>query len=225
MATTMIVGKKIGMTRVFTEDGVSVPVTVVECQPNIVTQTKTVDNDGYTAVQVASGKRRKVTKPVAGILKAAKASDCDQLNEFRLDQDAIDALKVGDQLTVARFEGCKYVDVTGTTKGKGFAGVIKRWNFSMQDATHGNSLAHRASGSIGQCQDPGRVFKGKKMAGQMGNKQRTAQSLELVRIDAERNLLLIKGAVPGAPGGEVIVAPAIKKAHPDMVAQTEQAEG
>src|SRR6056297_3258379 len=209
--TIGLVGRKSGMTRVFTEDGASVPVTVVEIAPNRVTQIKESDSDGYRAIQVTTGVRRanKVSKSEAGHFAKAGVEAGYGLWEFRL-LDADEAFEVGAELTVSRFEAGQKVDVAGKSKGKGFQGVIKRWNFSMQDATHGNSLSHRAPGSIGQCQTPGRVFKGKKMSGQMGNANVTVQGLEIVRVDAERNLLLIKGAVPGAPGGDVIVRPAVK---------------
>ncbi|WP_286240382.1 50S ribosomal protein L3 [Neptuniibacter halophilus] len=205
-----LIGRKAGMTRVFTEDGVSVPVTVIEVEPNRVTAVKTEETDGYTAVQVTTGckKANRLSKPEAGNFAKAGVEAGRGLWEFRLSGG--DEVNVGDELTVARFEAGQKVDVTGQSKGKGFQGGIKRWNFSMQDATHGNSLSHRAPGSIGQCQTPGRVWKGKKMAGQMGNERVTVQTLEVVRVDAERNLLLIKGAVPGATGGDVIVKPAVK---------------
>jgi len=199
------------MTRVFTEDGVSIPVTVVEVTPNRVTQIKEVDSDGYRAIQVTAGSRKtsKVNKARAGQFAKAGVEAGAGLWEFRLEA-AEEAPAVGTELTVARFEAGQKVDVAGKSKGKGFQGVIKRWNFSMQDATHGNSLSHRAPGSIGQCQTPGRVWKGKKMSGHMGAANVTTQGLEVVRVDAERNLLLIKGALPGAPGGDVIVRPAVK---------------
>jgi large subunit ribosomal protein L3 len=199
------------MTRVFTEDGVSVPVTVVEVVPNRVTQIKEQDTDGYRAIQVTAGSRKasKVSKPEAGHFAAAGVEAGTGLWEFRLD-GSDEAFEVGAELTVARFEQGQKVDVAGQSKGKGFQGAVKRWNFSTQDATHGNSLSHRAPGSLGQCQTPGRVFKGKKMAGHMGAERVTTQGLEVIRVDVERNLLLIKGAVPGAPGGDVIVRPTTK---------------
>ncbi len=207
--TIGIVGIKRGMTRVFTEDGVSIPVTVIEATPNRITQVKSVDTDGYTAIQVTAGtvKASRVKKPAAGQFAKASVEAGRSLWEFRTD-DA--ALSVGDSLTVEAFTEGQKVDVCGKSKGKGFAGVIKRYNFQMQDATHGNSVSHRAPGSIGQCQTPGRVYKGKKMAGHMGAARVTAQTLEVVKIDQENNLLLIKGAVPGAKGGDVIVTPAVK---------------
>ena len=206
-----IVGKKSGMTRVFTEDGISIPVTVIEAQPNRITQIKSDDTDGYAAVQVTTGTRRasRVTKPLAGHYAKAGVEAGRGLWEFRLDGNS-EELAVGGELAVTVFEAGQMVDVTGVSKGKGFQGGIKRWNFTMQDATHGNSISHRSNGSIGQNQTPGRVWKGKKMSGHMGAEQVTTQNLEIVRVDAERNLLLIKGAVPGAPGGDIIVSPAIK---------------
>ena len=208
--TIGLVGRKAGMTRIFTEDGASVPVTVIEVEPNRVTQVKTADNDGYSAVQVTSGTRKasRVNKAEAGHFAKAGTEAGRGLWEFRLSDD--EEVQVGDQLTVERFAAGQKVDVTGESKGKGFQGGIKRWNFTMQDATHGNSLSHRSAGSIGQCQTPGRVWKGKKMAGHMGAERVTIQTLEVVQIDAERNLLMIKGSVPGAPGGDVIVKPAVK---------------
>ncbi|HEC16892.1 MAG TPA: 50S ribosomal protein L3 [Sedimenticola sp.] len=210
--TIGIVGRKAGMTRVFTEEGASIPVTVIEAEPNRVTQLRTRDTDGYCAIQVTTGTRRasRVRKPNAGHYAKAGVEAGRGLWEFRLAEGEGEGIEVGGELKVDIFEAGQKVDVRGTTKGKGFAGGVKRHNFSMQDATHGNSLSHRAAGSIGQCQTPGRVFKGKKMAGQMGNVRRTAQNLEIVRVDVDRNLLLIKGAVPGAPGGDVIITPAIK---------------
>jgi large subunit ribosomal protein L3 len=205
-----LVGRKVGMTRVFTEEGVSIPVTVVEVEANRVTQVRTLENDGYTAIQVTAGakKANRVTKPEAGHFAKAGVEAGRGLWEFRLEND--EQFEVGAELTVELFNETKKVDVTGTSKGKGFQGAVKRWNFRTQDMTHGNSLSHRAPGSIGQCQTPGRVFKGKKMAGHMGAERVTTQNLEIVRVDAERNLLLIKGAVPGATGGNVIVKPAVK---------------
>ncbi|MEL6302311.1 MAG: 50S ribosomal protein L3 [Pseudomonadota bacterium] len=210
--TISIVGRKCGMTRVFTEDGASVPVTVIEATPNRVTQVKTVETDGYRAVQVASGSRKAshVSKSLAGHFAKAKVEAGDRLLELRLADGEGDDLEVGSEVTVEIFEAGQKVDVVGTSIGKGFAGTVKRHNFRTQDATHGNSLAHRAPGSIGQNQTPGRVFKGKKMAGHMGNVRRTVQNLEVVRVDNEKNLLLIKGAVPGHAGGSVIVRPAVK---------------
>ena len=209
--TIGLVGKKSGMTRVFTEDGVSVPVTVIEVAPNRVTQVRTLEKDGYAAIQVTSGERKAkhLTKAEAVHFAKAGVEAGKGLVEFRL-AEGDEAPEVGGELNVSLFEVGQIIDVTGTSKGKGFQGGVKRWNFRMQDATHGNSLSHRAPGSIGQCQTPGRVFKGKKMAGHMGAERSTVQSLEVVRVDAERNLLLVKGGVPGAPGGQVIVRPAVK---------------
>lgn len=208
--TIGIVGRKSGMTRIFTDEGVSLPVTVIEVSPNRITQVKTVGTDGYEAVQVTVGSRRssRVSKSEAGHFAKAE-SEAGASVELR--NITGDAFEVGKEIAVDAFEAGQIVDVTGTSKGKGFAGGVKRWNFHMQDATHGNSISHRAPGSIGQCQTPGRVFKGKKMAGHMGAEQKTVQNLEVVRVDAERNLLLVKGAVPGAPGGQVIVRPAVKR--------------
>ena len=213
--TMGLVGRKCGMTRVFTEEGVSIPVTVIEAQPNRITQVKTVENDGYRALQVSAGERKasRVSKPEAGHFAKAKVEAGDLITEFRLAADERPEegdFAAGQEIKVDFFAEGQKVDVIGTSIGKGFAGAIKRHNFSMQDATHGNSLAHRAPGSIGQNQTPGRVFKGKKMAGHMGNVRRTAQNLEVVRVDQERNLLLIKGAVPGHKGGRVVVQPSIK---------------
>ncbi|MBK9131373.1 MAG: 50S ribosomal protein L3 [Gammaproteobacteria bacterium] len=210
--TLGIVGRKHGMTRIFTEDGTTVPVTVIEVAPNRITQVKTVENDGYRAVQVTTGARRatRVTKPQAGHYAKASVEAGRGLWEFRLGDGEGDALAVGGEIKADIFEAGQKVDVSGVTKGKGFAGTIKRHNFTMGDATHGNSLSHRAPGSIGQRQSPGRVFKGKRMAGHMGDVQRSIQNLEVVRVDVERNLLLVRGAVPGAAGGDVIVRPSVK---------------
>ena len=210
--TIGLVGRKSGMTRVFTEDGASIPVTVVEIAPNRVTQVKELDSDGYRAIQVTAGSRKaaKVSKSEAGHFAKAGVEAGNGLWEFRLADGEGDDIEVGKQIGVDIFEAGQKVDIAGTTIGKGYAGGVKRHNFRMQDATHGNSISHRAPGSIGQCQTPGRVFKGKKMAGHMGNVRRTIQNLEIVRVDAERNLLLVKGAVPGARGGDVIVTPAVK---------------
>jgi len=206
-----IVGRKCGMSRIFTDEGASVPVTVIEVEPNRVVQLKSAEVDGYTSVQVTTGARRvsRVTKAQAGHYAKAGSEAGRGLWEFRLAAGQ-ESPEQGSTLTVEQFEVGEDVDVSGVSKGKGFAGVIKRWNFQMQDATHGNSLAHRAPGSIGQNQTPGRVFKGKKMAGHMGSRNVTTQNLEVIRVDAERNLLLVKGAVPGATGGTVVVRPAVK---------------
>lgn len=207
-----LIGKKLGMTRIFTDTGSSIPVSVVLVEPNNITQVKTVENDGYQAIQVTTGSKKasRLTKAGAGHFKKAGVEAGRGLWEFRVDGEMGAELTLGSSLTVELFEVGQKVDVTGVTKGKGFAGVIKRYNFAMQDATHGNSKAHRAPGSIGMCQTPGRVFKGKKMAGHMGNKQRTVQSLDLVRIDVERNLLLIKGGIPGAIGGDIVIHKSVK---------------
>lgn len=202
-----IVGRKCGMTRVFTETGVAIPVTVIEATPNRVTDIKTVDRDGYRALQITAGsqKESRITKPEAGHFAKSNQAAGNVVREFRLLPEELPEAKVGDQLTVDIFKLGQAVDVRGLTRGKGFAGTVKRHNFNTQDATHGNSLSHRRPGSIGQNQSPGRVFKGKRMAGHMGNVYRTAQNQEVVRVDLERNLLLVKGAIPGAPGTEVVV--------------------
>lgn len=207
-----LIGRKVGMTRIFTEDGVSIPVTVIEATPNRVTQLRTEETDGYRALQVTAvtKKANRVNKASAGHFAKAGVEAGRGLWEFRLNENEGGEIEVGSEITVEIFNDTKKVDVAGTSKGKGFQGAIKRWNFSSQRMTHGNSLSHRAPGSIGQNQSPGKVFKGKKMAGQLGNKRITTQSLELVRVDAENNLLLIKGAVPGATGSDVIVKPAVK---------------
>jgi len=209
--TIGIVGRKCGMTRVFSDEGASIPVTVIEVEPNRIAQIKTDEADGYSAVQVTVGTRRasRVRKSEAGHFAKAGVEAGRGSWELRLDGEQA-GLEVGGSIAADQFEVGQKVDVTGTSKGKGFQGVIKRYNFAMQDATHGNSLSHRAPGSIGQCQTPGRVWKGKKMAGHMGSERVTTQNLEIVRVDTERNLLLIKGAVPGAPGGDVIVRAAVK---------------
>jgi len=207
--TIGLVGRKCGMTRIFTEEGVSIPVTVIEVEPNRVAQFKSEETDGYRAIQVTVGERRasRVTKAQAGHFETAKVTAGRNVLEFRLEEGELQA---GDEVKVELFQAGQLVDVTGQSKGKGFAGTIKRWNFRGQDNTHGNSLSHRVPGSIGQCQTPGRVFKGKKMSGHMGDRRVTVQSLEVVRVDAERNLLLVKGAVPGATGSDVVVRPAAK---------------
>ena len=207
-----LVGRKVGMTRVFAEDGQSIPVTVLDMSANRVTQIKTADTDGYNAVQVAYGSKKanRVLKAEAGHFAKAGVEAGRGLKEFTADAAKLAELKVGDTLTVELFQVGQLVDVTGTSQGKGFSGVIKRHNFSSNRASHGNSVTTRAPGSIGQAQDPGRVFPGKRMAGQYGNVKRTVQSLEVVRIDAERQLLLIKGSVPGSKGNDVVVLPAVK---------------
>jgi large subunit ribosomal protein L3 len=207
-----LVGRKVGMTRVFTDEGDSVPVTVVDVSDNRVTQIKTAKTDGYAAIQVTFGKRRpsRVNKSAAGHFAKAAVEAGHTLKEFRVDEDQLANLKVGGKVGVDLFQVGQMVDVTGTSQGKGFSGVIKRHNFSSNRASHGNSRSHNTPGSSGQAQDPGRIFPGKRMAGQYGNAKRTAQSLEIVRIDAERQLLLIKGSVPGSNGGDLLVHPAIK---------------
>jgi len=208
--TMGLVGRKCGMTRIFMENGDSVPVTVIEAQPNRVSQVKTAESDGYRALQLTAGSRKpsRVSRPASGHFAAAKVEAGDLVAEFRLDDD--DEFEPGAEFKVDLFEAGQKVDVIGKSIGKGYAGTVKRHNFRTQDATHGNSLSHRAPGSIGQNQSPGRVFPGKKMAGRLGNVRRTAQNLEVVRVDVERNLLLVKGAVPGHRGGRVIVRPAVK---------------
>ena len=207
-----LVGRKCGMTRVFTDAGESIPVTVIEALPNRVTQVKTEETDGYRALQVTTGSRKasRVSKPLKGHFAKTGNEPGRGLWEFRLGAGDGAEIEAGSEIKVDIFETGQIVDVIGTSKGKGFAGTVKRHNFHMQDATHGNSLAHRAPGSIGQNQTPGRVFKGKKMSGQMGNVRSTSVNLEVVRVDPDRNLILVKGAVPGAPGGDVIVRPAVK---------------
>jgi large subunit ribosomal protein L3 len=206
--TIGIIGQKVGMSRVFSEEGNSTPVTVVSVEDNTISQIKSNDTDGYNAIQVSTGsvKASKVTKPLAGHFAKAGVEAGRTVMEFRTDE----SFEVGTKLEVTMFEAGQKVDVTGRSKGKGFQGVIKRYNFQMQDATHGNSVSHRAPGSIGQCQTPGRVFKGKKMSGHMGDCNVTTQNLEIVRVDAEKGMILIKGAVPGAKNSRVIIKPAVK---------------
>jgi large subunit ribosomal protein L3 len=211
--TIGLVGRKCGMSRVFTDDGRSVPVTLIEATPNRVTQVKTVETDGYNAVQVSAGAKRAalITKPLAGHYAKAKVEGGRGLWEFRLEAGEIGKFEVGGELKADEiFTVGQKVDVAGISKGKGFQGTIKRHHFTMGDATHGNSLSHRSPGSIGQRQTPGRVFPGKKMAGHMGNVRRSAVNLEVVKIDNDRHLIAIKGSVPGAPGGDVIIRPAVK---------------
>jgi len=210
--TIGIIGKKVGMTRIFSEQGESLPVTVIEAKPNRIVQLKNLDTDGYSAIQVTAGNKKssRINKSLAGHYAKANVEAGDGLWEFVLEGDEGSALKVGSEIKIDIFSAGQMVDVRGVTKGKGFAGVIKRHHFSSQDATHGNSLSHRAPGSIGQRQTPGRVFKGKKMAGHLGNAYRTVQNQEIVKVDLERNLLLILGGVPGAPGNVVVIKPAIK---------------
>lgn len=208
-----LIGRKCGMTRLFADDGATVPVTVIEALPNRVTQLKTLEKEGYTAVQVTRGLRRKnrVTKAMVGHCAKASVPMGSGLWEFPMQPEEMSALKLGGEITTDIFQEGQVVDVTGVTKGKGFAGVVKRHHFAMQDATHGNSLSHRVHGSTGQRQTPGRVFKGKKMAGHLGNVQRTVQNQVIVAIDKERHLIFIRGVVPGAPAGHVVVKPAVKK--------------
>lgn len=210
--TIGLVGRKCGSTRIFTEDGACIPVTVIEVEANRVTQVKTADSDGYRALQITTGTRKanRTPKPLVGHFAKAGVAAGRSLWEFRLAEGEGDDIAVGHEFGVDLFEAGQKVDAQGVTIGKGFAGVIKRYNFKMQDATHGNSLAHRAPGSIGQNQTPGRVFKGKKMAGHMGNVRRTAQNLEVVRVDQERNLIMLKGAVPGPKGGDIVLRSAVK---------------
>jgi large subunit ribosomal protein L3 len=209
--TIGLVGKKCGMTRIFTEEGSSIPVTVIEVAPNKVSQVKTDETDGYAAIQVTRGAKKasRVSKAEAGHFAKAGVEAGSGLWEFRTESSE-EAFEVGQELTVTRFEAGQIVDVTGQSKGKGFQGGVKRHNFQMQDATHGNSISHRAPGSIGQCQTPGRVWKGKKMAGHMGAERVTTQNLEVVRVDEANNVILIKGSVPGANGGDVFLLPAVK---------------
>ena len=205
-----LVGRKCGMSRVFVESGESIPVSVVHVLPNRITQIKSKESDGYSAVQITTGvkKNSNVNKAAAGIFSKAGVDAGRGFWEFRLDTDT--ELEVGSEVSLDTFKVGQIVDVSGTSIGKGFAGVIKRHNFQMQDATHGNSVSHRAPGSIGQCQTPGRVFKGKKMAGHMGNRKVTTQNLEVVSIDVEKSVILIKGAIPGSKNGDVVITPAIK---------------
>ena len=207
-----LVGRKCGMTRVFTEEGRSVPVTVVEVTPNRITKIKTNDRDGYAGIQVTVGSKKasRLSKPEAGQFQKAGVEVGRGFWEFKTDSSE-ELFEVGKALTLDRFQEGQFVDVSGTSKGKGFQGGVKRWNFRMQDATHGNSLSHRAPGSIGQNQTPGKVFKGKKMAGHMGSAKVTTQNLQIVKVDQARQLILIKGAVPGAPGGDLVITPAVKR--------------
>ncbi|MFP3014239.1 MAG: 50S ribosomal protein L3 [Arsenophonus sp.] len=205
-----LVGKKLGMTRIFTADGVSIPVTVIEIENNRVTQVKRLETDGYNAIQITTGSKKSssIKKPEAGHFAKAGVDAGRILYEFRFSKNK--EFIVGQSISIKIFINVKKVDVTGISKGKGFSGTVKRWNFHTHDATHGNSLSHRVPGSIGQNQTPGKVFKGKKMAGQLGNKRITVQSLDVVRVDTKRNLLLVKGSVPGAIGNNLIIKSAIK---------------
>lgn len=207
-----VIGRKLGMTRIFTQDGKSIPVTVIEVEANRVTQVKTKDTDGYCAIQVTTGsqKANRINKPEAGHFAKAGVAAGRGLWEFRLSDEEISNYSVGSEVKVDVFNDVKVVDVTGTSKGKGFAGTVKRWNFHTQDMTHGNSRSHRVPGSIGQNQTPGRVFKGKLMCGHLGNEKVTVQCLDVVRVDVERNVILVKGAVPGAINGDVVVKPSVK---------------
>lgn len=207
-----LVGKKCGMTRVFTEAGLSIPVTVIEVDANRITQLKTTETDGYEAIQITTGERRdnRVTAPQKGHFAKAGVKAGRGVWEFRVEASELEGRELGGEILADIFEKGQLVDVTGQSKGKGFQGGVKRHNFRTQDATHGNSVSHRVLGSTGQNQTPGRVFKGKKMPGQMGNKRVTVQGLEVVSVDAEKGILVIKGAIPGANGGDVIVRPSIK---------------
>ena len=209
-----LVGRKVGMTRIFAEDGASIPVTVLDVSNNRVSQVKTTATDGYAALQVAYGKRKpsRITKPVAGHLAKAGVDAAIGMTEFRVGEDVLGQYQPGTPVSAEIFQAGQMVDVSGVTQGKGFAGTIKRHHFGSQRATHGNSRSHHVPGSIGQAQDPGRIFPGKRMSGHLGAVNRTIQNLEVVRVDAERQLLLIKGAVPGAKGGDVVVLPAVKGA-------------
>jgi large subunit ribosomal protein L3 len=209
-----LLGRKVGMTRIFTDDGDSIPVTVIDVSDNHVTQLKSVESDGYTAVQVAFGRRRStnLTKPVAGHYAKAGVEAGEVMREFPVTADQLASLAAGQALTAEVFSQGQLVDVTGTTQGKGFTGTIKRHNFSSQRASHGNSRSHNVPGSIGMAQDPGRVFPGKRMPGHDGDVRRTAQNLEVARIDAQRQLVLVKGAVPGSRGGQVVIRPAVRVA-------------
>jgi len=215
-----VVGRKCGMTRIFTEEGASVPVTVIEVTPNRVTLVRSLDRDGYAALQVTTGSRRanRVAKPLAGHYRKGGVGPGRGLWEFRVRPEELEGVEVGHEITVAAFAAGQKVDVSATSVGKGYAGVIKRHRFSRQDMSHGNSLAHRAPGSIGQNQTPGRVFKGKRMAGHMGNVRRTVQNLEVVRVDEARGIVLVKGSVPGAAGGNVLLRPAVRSRAIEKVA-------
>jgi large subunit ribosomal protein L3 len=212
--TLGLVGRKIGMTRIFAEDGASIPVTVLDMSNNRVSQVKTMETDGYSALQVAHGTRKpsRITKPIAGHLAKAGVNAAAGMSEFRVGGDLLAQYQPGTALSVEIFQAGQMVDVSGVTQGKGFAGTIKRHHFSSQRASHGNSRSHNVPGSIGQAQDPGRIFPGKRMSGHLGAVNRTVQNLQVVRVDAERQLLLVRGAIPGSKGGEVVVRPAVKGA-------------
>ena len=208
-----LVGKKQGMSRFFTEEGNAFPVTVISIEPNTITQIKTVEIDGYNSIQVTTGnkKEKKVNKAINGHFNKASVPPGEGLWEFSIDEEDLEKIKIGQSISLEVLKEGQKVDVSGTSKGKGFAGTVKRWNFKMQDATHGNSLSHRAPGSIGQCQTPGRVWKGKKMSGHMGNVQKTVQNLKIVELDVENNVVYVKGAVPGFNGSEIKIKPSHKK--------------
>ena len=208
-----LIATKEGMTRVFHENGESIPVSVIKVDPNIVSQIKNEETDGYSAVQLSSNdrKEKKAIKPNKGHFSKNNINTKNNIHEFRVTPDSLAEIEIGKEFSVNNFEEGQFVDVSGLSKGKGFAGTVKRWNFATQDATHGNSLAHRKPGSIGQCQTPGRVWKGKKMSGQMGNVQKTVQNLEIIDIDNKNNLLVLKGSVPGANGSEIRIKPSVKK--------------
>ena len=214
-----MIGQKAGMTRIFDSTGISVPVTAISVTPNQITQIKTLETDGYKAVQVSYGQKKesKVNKAILGHYKKASAAPGKGLMEFRLNDKEIDGLEVGKSIDLSLFKEGEHVDITGTTLGKGFQGGVKRHHFKTQDATHGNSLSHRALGSTGQCQDPGRVFKGKKMAGQLGNVKNTIQNLVIVKILLEENTILVKGSIPGHDGSDVIIKPTRKKYTPKEI--------
>ena len=207
-----LIGIKQGMTRIFEDSGTSVPVTVISINGNFISRLKTIETDGYNAVQIAYGEQltSRLERPIIGELKKAKLATAKGFKEFRVAETILSDLEIGKELRVDIFSEGQFVDTSGVTIGKGFAGTVKRHNFSMQDATHGNSLSHRVAGSIGQCQTPGRVFKGKKMAGQMGNKKRTTQKLEVIKIDKEKNVILLKGATPGAKGSLIEITSSVK---------------
>ena len=207
-----LIGIKQGMTRIFEDSGTSVPVTVISINSNFISRLKTIETDGYNAVQIAYGEQltSRLERPIIGELKKAKLATAKGFKEFRVAETILSDLEIGKELRVDIFSEGQFVDTSGVTIGKGFAGTVKRHNFSMQDATHGNSLSHRVAGSIGQCQTPGRVFKGKKMAGQMGNKKRTMQKLEIIKIDKEKNVILLKGATPGAKGSLIEITSSVK---------------
>ena len=207
-----LIGIKQGMTRIFEDSGNSVPVTVISINGNFISRLKTIETDGYNAVQIAYGEQltSRLERPIIGELKKAKLATAKGFKEFRVAETILSDLEIGKELRVDIFSEGQFVDTTGVTIGKGFAGTVKRHNFSMQDATHGNSLSHRVAGSIGQCQTPGRVFKGKKMAGQMGNKKRTMQKLEIIKVDKENNVILLKRATPGAKGSLIEITSSVK---------------